>query len=789
MFYPSKSPQFSGLHRLICTLLIIVAGSVLAFSPAIAQSTPDEMRTVYMIGDIDTGIFGIYPLVVYIVDGNELIMAEEWYAFERGIGPVGLAVDETNERLFVSYESDDTIDVYNARNMDPIDQIQLVGTSNLAGIEVHQDSNRLLVVDRYLPTLYEFSLTNYQMIDSWSLPNCVGVIGIDTAGDTLYATCSDGTTFSNVVHYYDINTQAEIGTITLLREAVAIAVTDYPETTIYTSGWSIHDYLSQYYLTSGIESTTDLDDDGKGITLNPATGLIYAVKGSGGLMPVEWGAIRVYNAATMNQVNEYFYASGLIKPSPTDAVASTIPFGGTVKKECTSHPSGVIQEGETVVFRITIENRHTSRIHVLPVVDEYDTSHLSYVSSSPASDNNVNDGTINWADLIASTGGDLWPGGSKTIDVTFTANPDPCDDYVEGTNLAQMVDALDISGVELTDAAGIVDYTIECGCQVNNDCDDGLYCNGQEYCDAGGSCQSAASGPCTDDGQYCNGDETCNETLDQCEHAGDPCSDDGLYCNGTESCNERDDTCDHAGDPCSDDGLWCNGSESCNETSDQCDHVSPPDCSDDGLYCNGTESCNEASDQCGHSGDPCADDGKFCNGTETCNETTDGCDSTGDPCTDDGVYCNGTESCNETSDKCDQLNPPCPDDGAFCNGDEVCDEDGESCSSTGDPCTDDDLYCNGSESCNEDSDECDHSGDPCSDDGLFCNGSESCDENSDGCDHSGDPCEEPEECNEDTDSCESDSTPEPSDDDSPDPGDGDDESWPEGSVSGGCCGC
>ena len=818
MFTYLKRHPYSRLTSIVGVLLLII----FSFEFAFAQSDvpPEEMRTVFMIGDIDTGILGIYPLLVYIVDGDELILAEEWYAFERGIGPVGLAVDEENERLFVSYESDDTIDVYNARNMNPIDQIQLAGTSNLAGIEVHQSSNRLLVVDRYMPTLFEFSLSTYQMLDSWTLSNCAGAVGIDTAGDTLYVTCSDATTFSNVVHYYDLNSQAEIGTITLTREAVAIAATDYPETTIYTSGWSLHDYLSQYYLSSGIETTADLDDGGKGLTLNPATGLVYAVKGFGGpfTMPVEWGAIRVYDMATMNQLNEYFYAAGFNKPSPTDAVASTIPFGGTVKKECISHPTGIIQEGDTVVFRITIENRHTARIHVLPMVDDYDVNHLVYVSSNPASDNNINDGMIDWSDLISSIGHDLWPGNSESIDVTFTANPDPCDDIVEGVNLAQMVGAEDIGGTMLTDAAGIAEYTIECGCQTNDDCNDDLFCNGLEYCDAGGSCQSAATVPCQDDSLYCNGAETCNEATDQCEHSGDPCSDDGLYCNGNEACNERDDVCDHSGDPCSDDGLWCNGSESCNESTNQCDHVGAPDCSDDGLYCNGAESCNEANDQCDHSGDPCTNDGIFCNGAETCNESADSCDHSGDPCVDDGLYCNGTESCNEANDQCDHTNAPCPDDGTFCNGDESCDEATDSCSSTGDPCiddglfcngtescnddtdtcdhsgdpcVDDGLYCNGTESCNDDTDACDHSGDPCIDDGLFCNGTESCNDDTDTCDHSGDPCEEDEECNEVTDSCETEETPPPdsSDDDSPDPGDGDDEIWPEGSVSGGCCGC
>ncbi|MCL4236228.1 MAG: hypothetical protein KJ042_17125, partial [Deltaproteobacteria bacterium] len=86
----------------------------------------------------------------------------------------------------------------------------------------------------------------------------------------------------------------------------------------------------------------------------------------------------------------------------------------------------------------------------------------------------------------------------------------------------------------------------------------------------------------------------------------------------------------------------------------------------------------------------------------------------------------------------------------------------------------------------------------CEDDGSFCNGDESCNEAEQTCDHTGNPCPEGEICVESTDICEA-----PEGDDDLDPPTDDDEEpgptpagekeedagWPEGQVTGGCCGC
>ena len=63
------------------------------------------------------------------------------------------------------------------------------------------------------------------------------------------------------------------------------------------------------------------------------------------------------------------------------------------------------------------------------------------------------------------------------------------------------------------------------GCLEDGDCDDGLYCTGDETC-VSGECESSGD-PCTDDGVSCTGTEICDEETDACMSSGDPCSDDG----------------------------------------------------------------------------------------------------------------------------------------------------------------------------------------------------------------------------------------------------------------------
>jgi hypothetical protein len=199
-------------------------------------------------------------------------------------------------------------------------------------------------------------------------------------------------------------------------------------------------------------------------------------------------------------------------------------------------------------------------------------------------------------------------------------------------------------------------------------CDNGQFCDGAETCDPVNGCQPGTPVDC-DDVIICTVD-SCNETTDQCDNIPNDfnCPEDGLFCNGIEfcdaaldcqspgdpcpggtTCNEGTDTCDVIGctsDAECDDGLFCNGGETCNLSTHQCEPGIPVDCND-GVGCT-DDSCDEANDTCANNPNDvnCPDDGFFCNGTEFC-DTVNDCSSAGDPCPLGTI-------CNEETDTCEQ---------------------------------------------------------------------------------------------------------------------------------------
>ncbi|MBU0467185.1 MAG: right-handed parallel beta-helix repeat-containing protein, partial [Nanoarchaeota archaeon] len=227
-------------------------------------------------------------------------------------------------------------------------------------------------------------------------------------------------------------------------------------------------------------------------------------------------------------------------------------------------------------------------------------------------------------------------------------------------------------------------------CNVPDDgyCQDilGLFCDGEETCDAVDDCQAGFLD--WSDGVYCTVD-SCDEDLDEIIHtANDVLCQDGLWCNGAEICDAVL-GCQNGTQEVCDDGLECSV-DSCDEGEDEGDdegqcvsdtsdctctvETQEVDC-DDGNLCT-LDTCNPNTLLCNLpenviNGTEC-DDGFFCTLGDVCsggvcsgdeNECSDGfsctvgtCDDVNDVCIqagydalcNDQTYCNGTEVCNIT---------------------------------------------------------------------------------------------------------------------------------------------
>jgi len=206
-------------------------------------------------------------------------------------------------------------------------------------------------------------------------------------------------------------------------------------------------------------------------------------------------------------------------------------------------------------------------------------------------------------------------------------------------------------------------------CISNGQCDDGLFCNGQESCNfSTGFCETSAPPTCTKHcffgptpGASCTTDGNCGAggecRLDYCSELRDKC----VQCEVNASC---------------DNGAFCDGAEGC--VNDVCATGTPPVCK---RCVGGSQNLL-----------PCATDLDCGNppGAGTCTGAATYCDVVSDDCVqclnpshcEDLNYCT-TNSCVFNSCTFSQ-NPAICSDGAWCNGDEVCNyQIGNLCSQSG----------------------------------------------------------------------------------------------------------
>lgn len=268
-----------------------------------------------------------------------------------------------------------------------------------------------------------------------------------------------------------------------------------------------------------------------------------------------------------------------------------------------------------------------------------------------------------------------WPaeGGSTDLDgaVRFMNDPSAAD---TGTP----------PGAALIDLGA---YENQSPCLSSSECDDGVFCNGEEYC-ANGFCRPGAPPDCADSID-CTTDR-CAEVDRTCVHeVSDTLCDNSSYCDGVERC-EASLGCLPGAAPDCDDDIDCTF-DACDEVADQCGHVADHAACDDGEFCNGDEVCDFVVGCVEATAQPC-DDAVDC--------TVDTCDEGGRACghepnhaaCDDGIYCNGVEQCATAG--CSSGVPPC-------GADSTCDENADRCIAApvlclsqsecddGNPCTDD----------------------------------------------------------------------------------------------------
>ena len=199
-------------------------------------------------------------------------------------------------------------------------------------------------------------------------------------------------------------------------------------------------------------------------------------------------------------------------------------------------------------------------------------------------------------------------------------------------------------------------------------CSNGFFCDGEELCDVSVGCVPGEA-PLVDDGVSCT-DDACDEAADTVVHvANDALCNDALFCNGVESCDALLD-CQAGEAPLLDDAVACT-LDTCDEEADLVVHTPDDTFCSNGAFCDGEESCDATLD-CQPGEAPLLDDGVACT-DDACDEELDAVlHVANDALCDDALFCTGVESCDATMD-CQAGEPPSLDDGVECTVDS-CDE-------------------------------------------------------------------------------------------------------------------
>ena len=126
--------MISQKHSLFILLVPFV---VLAFF----QTT--QGKSVYVISNTETS-----QIKVYKIDGTNLTYQIDYVCEldpSGNMGAVGLAIDESEygQFLFVTFESQNLVELVNAKTMEYVDTVTAIGASNLAGIAIDQGKKKV----------------------------------------------------------------------------------------------------------------------------------------------------------------------------------------------------------------------------------------------------------------------------------------------------------------------------------------------------------------------------------------------------------------------------------------------------------------------------------------------------------------------------------------------------------------------------------------------------------------------------------------------------------------------
>ena len=247
-------------------------------------------KSLYVIDNINANPT---PISAYDIVGNQIVYQTTNTVPAFAGGAVGLGVDTDSAYLFVTYEVSNQISIVNATTMTvpASSPVTAPGASNLAGVVIDQDAQKLYTMDRNTNTLYVYSwdptgptltLDGTQSLAGVSMAHG---IALDETNDLLYV--GDRTT---QVKIFNTGTWTPAGSFTVSQAVMGIAV-DVANGYVYTGNaygpYGSIGILSQYNLGTSTEATVNVGtltgysgDNAVGVAVDSSTGLVYVTTGN-----------------------------------------------------------------------------------------------------------------------------------------------------------------------------------------------------------------------------------------------------------------------------------------------------------------------------------------------------------------------------------------------------------------------------------------------------------------------------------------------------------------------------
>jgi uncharacterized repeat protein (TIGR01451 family) len=395
----------SGLS--IILLLPMIA--VLATTTMLAYASP---KSLYLVADHHTAQFDAWEVKP---DGTVEYQATHWLSYATD--PAGISMDESSVTLFITSEFSGGVEMVDATTMTSLGVS--VGPVDLAGIDVDDANDIVYTVQRYpgftatqpgLLYVYDWNPTakNLTLRTGYpkTLQNCNSSFGIalDEIRDTLWV----ADPAAGIVRAYNVTAGLTTGnwiedtskSFMPSHKPVDVAV-DRLRGFVYTVSMSFgaatppgtgSNLLSKYDLTTGIEATGTLVDQGVGVSVDEVTGYVYLTLSPYG-RGLTQGDLEVWDTSTSPWT--------LVQTSKV----SGSPAGIYVPQEEVAYnplhlskrdmPDPVLPS-ETITYNITYDNlANVFDVHNVILID-YLPTETTFVSASGGGTYDPTNHTVTW---------------------------------------------------------------------------------------------------------------------------------------------------------------------------------------------------------------------------------------------------------------------------------------------------------------------------------------------------------------------------------------------------------